>query len=453
MAYKLIDGIYLVEGALNGALLDTNTGRIYSINRAGCDVISYRIEDSPYWESLLHMGIAEECQIGTLNPLPSSTSGSLRFAWFEIISDDCNERCIQCYANSMPPSYRKAQSIPLQMAQPTVTTEPSKKLTYKDWQKVIKEVYELGCRRCQFIGGEPFLYKGENGETVLELVAYAFELGYQSVEVFTNATLITEAKAKALAQLGAKVAVSLYSDVPEIHDTITRTEGSHSLTMKALERLKKHEVPVRVEIVLMRQNQETAESSMQLRNKLGFKGKRPDPLRPKGRGDSPLLQPDFATVVKYGLMLRPHFRASKGTIARYSQGNACLNGKITISDSGEVYPCIFARNKSIGNVLDADISTVVLGTETQAVWSATKDSVLVCKDCEYRYVCFDCRPLSQGVAGAESDFFTMPYPRCTYNPYTGEWAQGLWRMVDNEPVYVRDFGPKIQEVLMKELQI
>lgn len=60
-------------------------------------------------------------------------------------------------------------------------------------------------------------------------------------------------------------------------------------------------------------------------------------------------------------------------------------------------------------------------------WELTKDKVLVCKHCEYRYACFDCRPLAEGLSCGKS-YSNAPYPRCTYNPYTGEWGSGVWKM-------------------------
>ena len=50
-------------------------------------------------------------------------------------------------------------------------------------------------------------------------------------------------------------------------------------------------------------------------------------------------------------------------------------------------------------------------------WSISKNKIKVCKDCEYRYICKDCRPLS--VEG--NDKFSKG-SFCTYNPYKGEWA-------------------------------
>ena len=91
---------------------------------------------------------------------------------------------------------------------------------------------------------------------------------------------------------------------------------------------------------------------------------------------------------------------------------------------------------------------MTVGQKLETIWRSTKDNVLVCQDCEYRYVCFDCRPLSQGVNQGKGEYLTAPYPRCTYNPYTGEWAKGVWRVDENgKPYYDETLRPVIEEVV------
>ena len=45
----------------------------------------------------------------------------------------------------------------------------------------------------------------------------------------------------------------------------------------------------------------------------------------------------------------------------------------------------------------------------------SKDHIEGCKDCEYRYACYDCRPDSNG-----ADKYAKPW-NCSYDPYKGEW--------------------------------
>ena len=47
----------------------------------------------------------------------------------------------------------------------------------------------------------------------------------------------------------------------------------------------------------------------------------------------------------------------------------------------------------------------------------------------------------------KADYLHAPYPRCSYNPYTGEWGKGLWRMNEAEPYYDRSFEETIKDVV------
>lgn len=452
--YCLNPGVYFITGAKRGSVCDTTTGNVYSINEVAKKTIQGEIQNDEFWQKLVSMGLAKEsADVTHTQNLPDPIAINLDFIWFEIISDDCNERCVHCYADSMPPTYRKMMNlVPLQVLPLNSNSRNHYKLTAKDWIRLIQEGYELGCKQCQFIGGEPFLYKGEMNENVLDLAEYAKAIGYEFVEIFTNATVLNEEKVARIKDLELNIAVSLYSDQADIHDAITRSLGSHKKTIEALHLLKEAGINTRVEMVVMRNNETTVLSTQKLIDQMGFGHKHPDPLRPKGRGDNPDLSPSKEAQVKYGLMTQPNFRADPHTIAHYSSAHSCLAGKITITDKGDILPCIFSRNHVLGNVVIArSIKNIIESEALQTVWRTTKDDVLVCKDCEYRYVCFDCRPLSEGAALGRSDYLHAPYPRCTYNPYTGEWKAGIWKVDENgQPHYNRSWKEAIQQVLESE---
>lgn len=126
--------------------------------------------------------------------------------------------------------------------------------------------------------------------------------------------------------------------------------------------------------------------------------------------------------------MKPDFRCSEDELSRNSRGNACLNGKLAVSNFGQVFPCIFARDYIVGNVLTSDLEGICWDSSLRRVWNSTKDDVLVCKDCEYRYCCGDCRVLAAAGNRDPNAFFSNPYPRCSYNPYTGQWGQGTWKV-------------------------
>ncbi len=445
--YCLASGVLFVGGALRGAIYDLNTSRVFSINETAHQILTGLAENEDgFWTKLENLGLATREKLPQRNILPELIQKpGLQFVWFEVVSDDCNESCAHCYADSMPPAYRKALGL-----QELAKSEPLKKLTTNKWKDLIENAYSLECRRCQFIGGEPFIYKGEKGESVLDLAAYAKSVGFELIEIFTNATLLTEEKIRRIKELGLNIAVSLYSKDQETHDRITNTPGSHKKTITALKMLHQAGVPTRVETIVMKPNESMIKETQELVAEMGFPYNHPDVLRPKGRGDNPAITPSKETTVQYGLMTAPSFTVDRDTLSRYLSGHSCLLGKIAITDTGDVLPCIFSRNLVVGNIQESLLKDVVTGQKLEVVWKSTKDNVLVCRDCEYRYVCFDCRPLSEGVNRGRGEYLSAPYPRCTYNPYTGEWAKGVWRIGDEgNPYYDESLQPIIQAMLAK----
>lgn len=439
--FSLNPGIYLATGVKNGAIYDTNTGKIYSLNAKGVQAIRTRDGDCAFQEKL-----ARELRIKAISePTPlikEKTEIKLDFVWFEILSDDCNECCVHCYADSMPKSYRRN----LEVQTPVISPKDQKKLSAYEWKKLIDESFVLGARQCQFIGGEPFLWRGENKETVLDLAEHAKETGFETVEIFTNGTLITEAVAQRIKDIGLGIAISLYSIDETTHESITRTRGSFKKTISALQMLKTLGIPARVETVLMKQNQKTIEDTDKAIAEMGFEHRTPDVIRPNGRGGNHDLYPDKDIAIKYSIKMRPDFPANSDYIRRNMDAHSCLAGKITITDTGEVLPCIFSREQITGNVRTSGSLKNILEGEMQNIWRITKDDVLVCQDCEYRYVCADCRPLAQAASGNKGDYKSSPYPRCAYNPYEGEWGKGIWKLDhDAKPLFDTSSIKQIQE--------
>src|SRR3989344_4430494 len=110
--YTLSDGVFFVPGALRGAIYDTNSGRVYSINKSGCEILQGKVENAEFWMKLEPLGlVTQEKPEGKSALSELLQEPSLQFVWFEIISDDCNESCVHCYADSMPPAHRKATGV------------------------------------------------------------------------------------------------------------------------------------------------------------------------------------------------------------------------------------------------------------------------------------------------------------------------------------------------------
>jgi SPASM domain peptide maturase of grasp-with-spasm system len=107
------------------------------------------------------------------------------------------------------------------------------------------------------------------------------------------------------------------------------------------------------------------------------------------------------------------------TIEHFTEGqnfNTCLNRKIGIAADGEIKACP-AMGQSFGNAADTKLKSVVKDPQLVQIGSITKDQIAVCRDCEFRYVCTDCRAYTQDAG----DPYSKP-AKCTYDPYTATWA-------------------------------
>ena len=426
---QLKQGVYLVEGAYRSAIYDTNTGKVYSINQRAKRIILGEVNDEKFLHTLVSLNLIDVSDYKSpVNTTFSQANTILpvKFIWFEVTTSECNERCVHCYANSAP--IKSKEFFPV----------GKPKLTFCRWKELVHEGANLGAKACQFIGGEPFLYRGEKGEDVLDLAQVARHAGYDIVEIYTNGTLLTGERIQRIKELGVEVAVSLYSVYENVHDAITRTPGSFRLTMRALKLLKSAGIPTRVETIILRANQHTIDETLSWVESHGFKHRSPDVLRPIGRGQNNHLLPDSNYIVQYGLQTTADFHVDADIFIHHLSMHPCLSGKLVITETGDVLPCVFSRNQIIANVSDNTLRDVVFSDKLQSVWRITKDDVLVCQDCEYRYACSDCRPIAYAGAEYRTDYSHAPYPLCTYNPYTGEWGNGLWRVDENGvPFYER----------------
>jgi radical SAM protein with 4Fe4S-binding SPASM domain len=95
--------------------------------------------------------------------------------------------------------------------------------------------------------------------------------------------------------------------------------------------------------------------------------------------------------------------------------NPCWGRKVAIHKDHTVSPCIYS--KIVCGHMNHDDVNIVLERLKQ-YWSLTKDRVERCRECELRYVCFDCREIAYRATGNISG----PNPHCTYDPRTGKWA-------------------------------
>lgn len=373
-------------------------GDVYSLNEAAREIIEGVPDKFSFWGKLVEMGLAGSFKDPiSLDVEVKIPQVGLEFMWLEL-TQGCNARCLHCYTS--------AGDIPL--------LSQKEKLSISKWAKLIEDGAALGCRQLQFIGGEPLLFPG-----IFDLGQTAKELDYEFIEIFTNGILLDEEKIKRIRDLGIRIAVSLYSVVPGVHDEITQVPGSFQKTFRALTMLKEAQVPTRIGIIVMRQNQDTVSEMQAKLQEMGFNSTKTDVLRPTGRGSCRELFPTNKVIQTLALLTKPDFSTSEEQFYRHRYWNSCWAGKIAVTSSGEVMPCIFARGHTVSNI-ENGLEEVIKSGGLQNLWKITKDQVEGCQDCEYRYACHDCRPLAEDTTGN----LYAKNPRCNYNPLVGEWLEG-----------------------------
>lgn len=107
----------------------------------------------------------------------------------------------------------------------------------------------------------------------------------------------------------------------------------------------------------------------------------------------------------------------------YTEGlchNTCLNRKVFIGRDGGIRNCP-AMPTNFGKVQEAGLKQAITSEGFKKYWYIPKDKVDVCKDCEFRHLCQDCRVFIKDPSNA----YSQP-SKCPYNPYIAkfEWDEG-----------------------------
>lgn len=104
--------------------------------------------------------------------------------------------------------------------------------------------------------------------------------------------------------------------------------------------------------------------------------------------------------------------------------NSCLNRKLSIDAAGDIRNCP-SLPAAFGNAAQVPLVEALLTEGFRDLWGIGKDQVAVCRDCEFRYVCTDCRAFVADPA----DRLSKP-ARCSYDPYTARWGEPAPAAVD-----------------------
>jgi MoaA/NifB/PqqE/SkfB family radical SAM enzyme len=259
-----------------------------------------------------------------------SSKPAVDFLWLEL-TNKCNLQCTHCYAESGPHAEKG-----------TITTSQ-----YID---LMTEAFALGCRRVQFIGGEPTLYRD-----LPVLIRIASQMGFEFIEVYTNLTILPEALLQCFLENRVHVATSVYASAAACHDAITLVDGSFEKTTKNLKRVVETGLPVRASIVEMEMNVGYTDSTIAFLHRLGVQNVSASRIRQIGRGAGTC-------------------EAQKSPQMSELCGN-CAGGTLCVSPTGVVSPCIMSKHWAVGSIGEASLTDIATGDSLRETRQRIYDAV------------------------------------------------------------------------------
>ncbi len=275
---------------------------------------------------------------------------------FELTSR-CNLRCRHCYC-----IYTDKDSL-----------DTNKIIT------ILDDLHESGTFGLVLTGGEIF-----GREDILDILKYLNEKKFV-LRLNTNGVLIDEKIVKEMEGLSNiyRIHVSLYSSKPEVHDMITRMEGSFQKTLNAIRLLKEAGFGIRINCSLMQSN---ADSYKEIKTEIGDKLNIPvhyDPfIFPKDNGkienmyemfDDDQIK-DYETFNKK----EPSGKKPKLCKAAFSFFSIC--------EDGSIYPCLKMKkyyDKPLANLQESSFKEIWYNSaEIKKVRNVLNDKLRDCNVCD-----------------------------------------------------------------------
>ncbi len=316
-----------------------------------------------------------------------------------------------------------------------ISEKKESELTTKQAKKLINQIYELSITQNTpiiliFSGGEPL-----TRPDIFELIEYASEKNINTA-LASNGTMINEDIAKKLAKTNLhRVAISIDSPIPEIHDKIRGQTGSFLAALEGIKFLQKHNINVQINSTFSRDNINRFNDMLNFIESLNVCAWHIFLFVPVGCGsnlpDKQKLSPDeiettLKLIYKYSqrtnIQIKPtcapqYYRILKQNNAltdkniwhRYTRG--CLAGinVCFISATGKIFPCGYLPIEA-GDIRKSDISKI---WKNSPLFQKLRNFSYIkgkCSRCKYLKYCGGCR----AQAHAKTNDLLNEDPNCIY---------------------------------------
>ena len=360
---------------------------------------------------------------------PNAGSGPRIVSWN--VTARCNLACAHCYIDSdgrgSPGDLDTAEGMTL-----------------------IDQIAAVGRPILVLSGGEPLLRPD-----IFDLAGYAAGRGLR-VAMGTSGVLVTDAVAGRVRDAGIrKVAVSLDSTDPGVHDAFRGVSGAWERAVGGIRALRRAGVPVQIHTAVNGSDAGEVDRVIAFGKNLGVRDYQFFFLVPTGRGeDLAGIPPEaheaaigriLAHAREPGLSVRPTCAPQFVRVAarmgldpsRWGRGCIAGTGYCRIAPAGDVTPCPYLPVPA-GNVRKKAFGDIWHGSDLLAALRDPDRLGGKCGRCEYRRACGGCRARAYGVRRRRGDACGGPVhpgapdgdilaedPCCPYEPGQGEMKHDL----------------------------
>ncbi|MEQ2516539.1 radical SAM protein [Bacteroides zhangwenhongii] len=294
----------------------------------------------------------------------------------------CSESCLHCYN---PGATRNNVEINLR--------GDREELILDDYKRVIDELCEQGLFKVCLSGGDPF-----SKRIIWEVIDYLYEKEL-AFDIFTNGIGAIGNVDRLANYYPRLIGVSLYSNIPTVHDEITRTVGSYQKTISFIRLCAEQGIPLNLKCCIMLLNINSYYTVKDVAKKYGAIPQFDLNITDSVEGDKCASHNLRLTSELMEIVLRdkdlPYYVDSSGVIkekGRNLSEKVCGAGitSFCITPEGNIQPCC-AFPFRIGNVKDESIYDILSKSVGWHWWQQQKNENFVeCYKHDYCVYCQMC---------------------------------------------------------------
>lgn len=358
--------------------------------------------------------------------------GGITNVMFEL-TYNCSEKCVHCY------------NIGATRNDDEISRRGNREeLSIEQYKSLVDQLYEQGLVKVCLSGGDPF-----SKNIIWDLIDYIYQKGI-AIDIFTNGQRIINDVKRLSEYYPRTVGVSIYSGIPEVHDYITRVNGSWQRSMEVVKQLSYYSIPMTLKCCVMRPNVKSYYMVADIANEYGATPQFEVSLTDSIEGDRCVSKYLRMTPEQLEIVLRdnniplyvgkeaPNYGGQKKNMSVRACG-AAVNS-LCITPEGNVIPCC-AFHTLFGNVKDHSIEEILESNELAYWRRLTINHYEECGKHEYCDYCNLC-------SGNNFTEHGSPLKAAEVNCYLAKIRHGLAQKLKNgiDPLCGKSLKDKLSEL-------